>query len=148
MSETGKLAYFKVGECRSSAVGNGEMEGQSRLGGLSKGPSLRTTCPPPRPTAFLLPSPESTPTSPIAMAPRNQVSKKVSAAKGKPAASEAKRGPKKTVSFTAKKTKSKPIRQEENSDSEDLEMRMPSDSEGESSEDTPKGKKVYGIRSC
>lgn len=80
------------------------------------------------------------------MAPKNQASKKASAVKGKPAKPEAKRGSAKATTAATKKTKSKPIVQAESSDSEEFEMRMPSDSEGESSEDMPKLKKVYGIR--
>lgn len=80
------------------------------------------------------------------MAPKNQASKKVSAVKSKPAKPEAKRGSTKATTAVTKKAKSKPIIQDESSDSEEYEMRMPSDSEGESSEDMPKLKKVYGIR--
>ena len=80
------------------------------------------------------------------MAPKRQASKKVAAAKGKSSASEAKAGSSKATKVVGKKTKSKPISPELSSDSEEMEMHMPSDSEEMSSEDMPKRKKVYGIR--
>lgn len=81
------------------------------------------------------------------MAPKNQVSKKAAGTKGKGPAPEVQKKATKAAAAPAKKSKAKPISPEYSSDSDELEMRMMSDSEDVSSEDMPKLKKVYGIRS-